>query len=154
MKTTKQSKTSAFEAALTRVRLNFLLLACISFLGATSTGHSWIPCPPTATNGLAEAVDLKRAFVTPIRTSNSHDVDISDDLRLKAYLFWWELKDDVRYGLPDMIRNERPTLVLAGLGLAALTWIAFKPRLRPHLKASRLENRRANRPLKPTRVNT
>jgi len=152
MKTIKQSNRS--ESAARWIRLNSLVVVLVSLFGAATTSHAWFPCSETSTNGLAGEMYSSRARLAAIHAAARRPSTVAHDWRSAAYRSWWELKDSVRYGLPDMIRNERPTLVLAGLGLATLIWIAFRSRLQPPLKAARLENHDANGPLKATRINT
>src|SRR5262245_15883996 len=87
-----------------------ILALMLLLLGETQIGRAVVPRPVLATNALTGEVTTNLSIEIPECRPAKPAVGV----KAWWYAFWWDLKDDFYYGVPDVLKNEQPTLILCG----------------------------------------
>ena len=108
-------------AIATLLRRTLVLIPCVVLLGGVQTSRAMMPAPVISTNIITGEVTTNFFVAPPGSQANQ-----PRGLRAKLYLFWWDLKDYAYYGVPYVVRNDPPAVVVSGLGLLALGCVTFR----------------------------
>lgn len=98
-----------------KTRLNLLVVVLALLWSSMATSHAWVPASTPSTNSLAGTFANVRAQAAAR--------DLGVDIRLAVARIRWEVKDTIRYGVPDLFEHEWPTVALSAVAMAGLVCV-------------------------------
>src|SRR5262245_55554895 len=116
---------------------------CAIFFCAVQASQALVPRVVISTNIVTGEVSTNFSLCTAGSEAPRWQTTKASGPRAWLFALRWELQDDAQYGVPYLVRNDRPTLIISGALLLALVWIvlrSFRCRRAVQVARSGLEN--------------
>ncbi len=115
-------------------RATLMSLLCAGVVPVALTSHAIVPAPLLSTNYQTGKITTNVTFGPLTLLSCKIAANPPPSLKVNLYLFWWDVKDDLHYGVPYMVRNEPQVMIPFAVGLLLLGCLVS--RFLPHGRKS------------------